>query len=96
MAAQSCVAVQGTTLWNVLITPVTPLKSVARSMVLQAAILKVIMSGKLSRNFYRNFYEMLKMIWFRHCIVQPHLMTKVFRTVLDGGKSVFVKNDKTG
>ena len=45
MAAQRCVAVQGTTLWNVLITPVTLLKSAARSMVFQAAILKV-MSGR--------------------------------------------------
>lgn len=47
-AAPSCVAVQGTTLWNVLITPVTPLKSVARLMVLQAAILKVVMSADFS------------------------------------------------
>lgn len=43
--AQSCVAVQGTTLLTVLITPVTPLKNVARLMVLQAAILKVTYKG---------------------------------------------------
>lgn len=38
---QSCAAVQATTLWNVLITPVIPMKSVVRSMECQAAIRKV-------------------------------------------------------
>ncbi len=50
MGAHSCVAVLGTTLWNVSTTPVTPLKSVLRLMVLKAAILKVIVSVELSRN----------------------------------------------
>lgn len=39
--APSCVGVQETTLWNVSITPVTPLKSVVTLTVFQAAILKV-------------------------------------------------------
>lgn len=38
---RSCAAVQATTLWNVLITPVVPMKSVGRVMEDQAAILKV-------------------------------------------------------
>lgn len=38
---QSCAAVRATTLWNVLITLVMPMKSVASMMEIQAAILKV-------------------------------------------------------
>lgn len=41
MVVQSCAAVQATTLWNVLITPVIPMKSVARLTESQAAIRKV-------------------------------------------------------
>lgn len=38
---QRCATVQATTLWNVLITPVIPMKSVVSMMECQAAILKV-------------------------------------------------------
>lgn len=41
MVVHSCAAVQATTLWNVLITPVILMKSVGRLMESQAAILKV-------------------------------------------------------
>lgn len=41
MAAPSCAGVQGTTLLNVSITPVTPMKSAVTIMVFQAAILLV-------------------------------------------------------
>lgn len=68
-AAQSCVAVQETTLWNVLITPVTPLKSVERLMVLQAVILKVIMFVEILKNLDWNDPLHLKKVSFKEWMV---------------------------
>lgn len=70
MAAQSYVAVLGTTLWNVLTTHVTPQKNVAMLMVLQVAILKVMVSVKLSRNCHINCCLQLSKNCYVHQDVQ--------------------------
>lgn len=69
MAAPSCVGVQETTLWNVSITPATPLKSVVTLTVFQAAILKVELSSQLSSMQQVNTLCMYPFYWLFHLFI---------------------------
>lgn len=69
MAAPSCVGVQETTLWNVSITPATPLKSVVTLTVFQAAILKVELSSQLSIMRQVNNLCMYPFYWPIHLFI---------------------------